>query len=205
MSVTGRAQTLTNPGAGLNFPVAAGRLTFIAMTDETRTADPRTMLNRLPRGGILIFRHYTHPQRRTLAIKVVRACHKRGIRCLIADDIRLAKRCNADGIHLPQYRLSSAFSRRLLPQKWLITVAAHNRKAVHKAERLGLDAVLLSPVFATPSHPEARPLGILRLAAICHQAALPVIALGGINLPVINRIRQSGVAGIAGISLFYDK
>jgi len=44
-----------------------------------------------------------------------------------------------------------------------------------------LDAVFLSPVFATSSHTDALPLTPVRAAFIAAQAPVPVYALGGVE------------------------
>ena len=67
----------------------------------------------------------------------------------------------------------------------------------------GADMALLSPVFATESHPEARPLGLEVLAAACQTAGkMPVYALGGVNLTNAASCIEAGAAGVAGIRMF---
>ena len=60
---------------------------------------------------------------------------------------------------------------------------------------------LLSPVAATPSHPEAEPLGWERFGAWVRDLPLPVYALGGLgpgDLEAAHAARAQGVAGIRG-------
>ena len=61
------------------------------------------------------------------------------------------------------------------------------------------DAVLLSPVFATRSHPGAPTIGPLRFARWVRESPIPVYALGGIDVPGARRLRHSGAAGFAAI------
>jgi thiamine-phosphate pyrophosphorylase len=65
------------------------------------------------------------------------------------------------------------------------------------AARAGADAVLLSPVFPTESHPGARALGSLLFARWARRSPLPVYALGGISAVTIGRITGSGAVGVA--------
>jgi len=193
--------TIPNSGRGLNFAVARGPLIFIAMTDEGR-GEPFEMIRRLPRNSLLIFRHYTDPERERLARRVILACRQAGVRCLVAGDSRLARKCKADGVHFPEFQLSRLAVRRFMPTRWVTTGAAHGLKSVKQIEKLGLDAALLSPVFASDSHPGARPLGIGRFAAISRRAGVPVAALGGVNHLQVRRLQLAGASAIAGISLF---
>ncbi len=73
----------------------------------------------------------------------------------------------------------------------------HNLRQLRTAERAGADLVFLSPVFATRSHPKARPLGVRRFGLIANQAKVPVIALGGMDADKARRLH--GAYGWAGI------
>jgi thiamine-phosphate pyrophosphorylase len=91
----------------------------------------------------------------------------------------------------------------------LVTAAAHSRRAIVAAARAGVDAVLISPVFSTRSHPDGSTLGVTRFAALARFArslGLGVYALGGItDATKIRRLNQSGATGIAGIDIFIEK
>ena len=67
------------------------------------------------------------------------------------------------------------------------------------AATMGADAALLSPLFATRSHPGRAALGIQKFVDWCRRAPLPVYALGGITTGNARRLIHSGTAGIAAI------
>ncbi|MFN3435907.1 MAG: thiamine phosphate synthase, partial [Sphingomonas sp.] len=67
------------------------------------------------------------------------------------------------------------------------------------AIRAGADAVFVSPVFATRSHPGSRPLGIARFGLMIRGLQTPVIALGGMNARKARALRPMGIHGWAGI------
>ena len=81
------------------------------------------------------------------------------------------------------------------------TVAAscHSAEELAQAERLGLDFVVLGPVRATESHPEATPLGWERFAALRESVSLPIYALGGMKPADQVTARRHGGQGVAGI------
>lgn len=186
-------------------PAWPGRLPRgFAMTDPARTPDPAGLVAALPGGVGLIFRHYGHPDRGALARAAVEAARRRGVAILIADDWDLALRLGADGVHLPEYRLrrpGAARAARRGPD-WLVTAAAHGPRALARARACGVDAALLSPVFATESHDDRRPLGVARFAGLCRAAGLPIYGLGGISAANLRRLAVAGAAGIAGIGIF---
>jgi thiamine-phosphate pyrophosphorylase len=73
---------------------------------------------------------------------------------------------------------------------------------LRRAAAIGADAALLSPVFATASHPGAPALGPLAFAVLAGKAPLPVYALGGMTSENARRLNGARLAGIAGIGLF---
>lgn len=87
----------------------------------------------------------------------------------------------------------------------LVTASAHSLPQLRRAERAGAALVFVSPVFATRSHPQARPLGPLRLARLVRATRLPVIALGGMSRANWRRIRPSGALGWAAIDGLLDQ
>lgn len=81
---------------------------------------------------------------------------------------------------------------------WLI-MPVHDYREARRARRHRADAVLISPVFPTRSHPGSAHLGISgfqRLAANSHATA---IAMGGLDQTRATRIRYHGGNGWAGI------
>jgi thiamine-phosphate pyrophosphorylase len=176
----------------------------ILMTDGARLPDPEPWVAGLPRGAAVILRDYQAANRLSSARHVVAVCHRRQVRVLIAGDARLAVASGADGLHLPEAmaRRARRFWRRWRRPGWLVTAAAHSPRALRRAVDAGADAVLLSPVFATISHPLSPPLGPLRFAALVAASPLPVYALGGITRETLARLSGSGACGFAGIGVF---
>src|SRR3546814_4118749 len=154
------------------------------LTDSRRPPEPLPAAAQLPRGSGVILRHYDWPrvQRLALAIKLARLCRRRGLLLLVAGDGGLALAVGADGVHLPEGLGHLAGGLRRRRRNWIITQAAHGAGAVAQALRQGgADALLVSPVFPTASHPEAEGLGVVRFAALARQATgggLAVYALG---------------------------
>ena len=91
--------------------------------------------------------------------------------CLIAGDPELASRLGADGLHLPEARAGEAAYWRARFPPLLITTSAHSLRALLRAQSLPVDAVFLSPVFATRSHPGRASLSPVRANLIARQCA----------------------------------
>jgi thiamine-phosphate pyrophosphorylase len=121
-----------------------------------------------------------------------------GLKLLIADDPKLAE--SADGLHLPEVRAREAVHWRARRPDWIITAAAHSLGALMRLTHV--DAVFLSPIFATASHPGAAALSPVRAALIAAASPLPVYALGGIDGRNATLLAPSfaGIAAIAGLT-----
>lgn len=179
---------------------------FVLMTDPVRRPDPLADAAHLRPGSRIIFRHYDAPDRAQLAQSLSKAAKMRRNGLSIAGDWRLAARIRADGIHLPEGLLRSG---RLAPLLgWAkrrgiwITSACHDRRALSLANRLRLAGVLISPVFATQSHPHARTLGLLGLARLARGSRIPVVALGGMTPKRALAAHRRGVKGWASVTPF---
>ncbi len=206
MTLTEVARRLNFGGRARRGPgrAGAGRLPpLILVTDAERLPDPLAAVAALPKGSAVILRHYElgPAARRALAGRLARLCRARGVRLVIAGDAGIARAVGADGVHLSEALLRGRVARigRGRRPGWLVTAAAHTFPALLLAARRGADAVLLSPVFPTASHPGALALGPIRFAALARRSPIPVYALGGIDAGNARRLLGTGAVGIAGL------
>ena len=164
---------------------------LVLMTDA-RKADWAAAARALQPGSMVVVRARDAARRRALAEELYGLA-----RLLIADDPKLAEEIGAAGLHLPETRMREAGHWRARHPDWIITSSAHSLRALMGAAHL--DAVFLSPVFATTSHKDAKPLTPVRAAMTAAQAPVPVYALGGITSRNAALLAPS-FSGIAAIS-----
>lgn len=150
------------------------------ISDARNDAVLEQALTRLPRGSGLIYRHYHLPEdeRRARFEALRRIARPRGHVVALAANPALARCWGADLSYGPRGDL----------------VPVHSLRELRRAGRA--QAVLLSPVFPTRSHPGGRVLGPLRWQAIAAHAQVPVIALGGMNARRAKRLKARAWAGI---------
>ena len=138
--------------------------------------------------------------------QVVRAlrplCDAHGVAMLLNGDHRLALVLGADGVHLPA-RIAATFTQRPIPADRWLGVSCHDAAELLHAVRIGADFAMLSPVFATPTHPDAIPLGWDGFADLVAHCPIPVYALGGLESDDIDAAQMAGAQGIAGIRAFW--
>ena len=167
------------------------------MTDPRFGTDLLLAIQRLPARSGVIFRHYdlAAKERRALFAQVRRVCMRRGHMLLLAGDERTALRWHAAGFHSGQDTRRSKVTIHSTP--------AHDRRELAKARGAGADLVLISPMFATASHPGARPLGRSTFMALAKRCGnLKVIALGGMNARNSAKLDKRVVHGWAAIDAF---
>ena len=161
------------------------------MTDERLGERMLEALERLPKDGGIVFRHYGLPEKQRRALfDRVRAAHP-GL-LLLAGSAEQARSWGADGSHGRG------------PGAGLRSAPAHSHTEIRAAERDGASLLFLSPVFATRSHNEAKPLGIARFAWLARRTTLPVVALGGMNAARGKRLASFGAYGWAGIDAWLE-
>lgn len=164
------------------------------LSDARNDAGLERALAALPRGSGFVFRHYhLEPQARRKRFAVLAAlARKRDHRVILSDSPVKARQWGADGVY-------GAASRMPKDDTLLKLVTAHNWKEIVAADRARADGIFLSPVFATRSHADAKPLGSVRFRMLARKAEAPVIALGGMtpeNAKRLNWPRWGAIDGL---------
>lgn len=126
-------------------------------------------LKAMPRGSGFVFRHYhlESEARRHRFDELSKCAREMGHVVILSGE----EDWGADGTY--------GDVRRSAPGLRLAT--AHNEDDIRRAAQVEADAIFLSPVFATASHPGAPTLGIKGFHALAQQSPVPVIALGGMT------------------------
>jgi thiamine-phosphate pyrophosphorylase len=118
---------------------------------------------------------------------------------MLHGDPRIARETSFFGVHLPASGDVRAARASLGPAAW-VSASAHNLDEVLAAAAAGVDAVTLSPVFASASKPGYGPaLGLEALVESARRNLVPIIALGGITDH--SRLRVCLEAGASGVAV----
>ena len=176
----------------LSKPSALPKIWLIS--DARNDARIEQALRRLPRGSGLVFRHYhlDHATRRARFDRLASIARAHGHVIALAGSAREARRWRADAAYGAPAKLGSG-------PPLLRLVTAHSLREIAQAHRARADAILLSPVFATRSHPGAPALGVVRLGLMIRGLGVPLIALGGMGHRRARPLMRLGIHGWAGI------
>lgn len=131
-------------------------------------------------------------------------CHARGARCVVNDRLDVALLAHADGVHLGDSDLPVDRARALAPGL-LIGATVRDLAGAQAAGRAGASYVGLGPIFGTRTkRVNVPPRGLEMLAEVVRGAALPVVAIGGIDLARIGDVARAGAAMAAVVSAPFD-
>ena len=146
------------------------------ISDARNDAALERALARLPRGSGLVFRHYHLPpaERRARFKDLARIARRFGHVIVLSGTPREARRWKAVGAYGASSRLAQG-------PATLRLITVHSLRELAEAHRARADMVLISPVFATRSHPGGKTLGPTRFRLLAARAQVPAIALGGMT------------------------
>jgi len=193
------AQALSQSVALAAAPVSPRPLPpLLFFTDPERTPQPWETAARLPAGAGVVYRAFGAADAVETGLRLREATRAAGVLLLIGLDAALAERVEADGVHLPERALSSAYALSGRRPDWLLTGAAHSEAAVRGAR--DLHALVLSPVFPAGGASAAKPaLGVKAFSDLAALASCPAYALGGITTRNAEALSESGACGLAGV------
>lgn len=134
------------------------------------------------------------------AEEILGLCRQYGVPLLINDDVMLAKKIGADGVHVGQSDMAAAEARSILGNDAIIGVTARTVEQALAAEQAGADYLGSGAVFGTSTKKDARPMDPAYFQQICESVSIPVVAIGGITYDNISRLRGRKMSGFAIVS-----
>ena len=137
------------------------------------------------------------------AIEISALCKRYGVPFFVNDNVDVAIRCHADGIHVGQEDMQAARVREKVGPEMMIGVSAHSVEEALEAVRNGADCLGVGAVFSTSTKSDVQTLSRQTLRAICEAVEIPVVAIGGIGKDNIAQLAGTGVAGVALVSAIF--
>jgi thiamine-phosphate pyrophosphorylase len=157
------------------------------------------------RGGVTVvqYREKSASTRRMIeeARELRDLCRARGIPFIVNDRVDVALAADADGVHVGQNDMPASLARKLIGRDKILGVSAENVAQARAAVTDGADYIGASPIFATPTKPDAPPpMGVQGLQELTRACTIPIVAIGGLNATNAASMIRAGAAGVAVIS-----
>ncbi len=137
------------------------------------------------------------------AERFVALCRKKGVISIINDNVEIAAKTGADGVHVGQEDLAAGRVRELLGLGKLIGVSAHTVDEALAAQAAGADYLGTGAAFVTGTKTDAKPIFRETIRAITAAVDIPVVAIGGISRDNILELKGCGLDGVAVVSALF--
>ena len=147
----------------------------------------------------IIFRNQNIKEKNSVLLKFKHDCKQRGISLYIANNIKLAKLINCDGIYLSSYNRNLGF-KRFLSNKFKIIGSAHNRAEIDIKKKQGCTQIFLSRLFKTDYKNKKDYLGLIKFNLVKKEFKCSLYPLGGIRISNINRLKNINAESFAILS-----
>lgn len=137
------------------------------------------------------------------AMEISALCSKYKVPFFINDNVDVAIKCGADGIHVGQEDRKAKDVRSLVGENMMIGVSVHTVEEALEVQRNGADYLGVGAMFSTSTKQDADVLSWQTLHDICHAVDIPVVAIGGISKKNIMELSGSGIDGVALVSAIF--
>ena len=137
------------------------------------------------------------------AIEIGVLCRKYSVPFFVNDNVDVAVKCHADGVHVGQEDMAASKVREKIGDGMMLGVSVHTVEEALKAVENGADCLGVGAMFSTSTKANADVLPKETLRDICAAVDIPVVAIGGISESNIMQLSGTGVDGVALVSAIF--
>ena len=137
------------------------------------------------------------------AVEIAALCKKYEVPFFINDNVDIAIKCKADGIHVGQEDMMAAQVRQKVGEDMMIGVSVHTVEEALEAVKNGADCLGVGAMFSTSTKTDVDVLPKEILKDICEAVDVPVVAIGGIGKGNILELSGTKVDGVALVSAIF--
>lgn len=137
------------------------------------------------------------------AEELLALCRSYNVPFIVNDNVELAVKVGADGVHVGQSDMNARDVRALIGNDKILGVSTQTVEQALFAQECGADYLGVGAVFPTGSKDDAEVLDRKTLMDICKAVSIPVVAIGGITKDNVRELKGTGIAGISVISAVF--
>lgn len=186
------------------------QMRLYAVTDRAWAADEDALLAQIEAaidGGATMVqlreKHLDSAAFLAEAERFVALCRRKGAVSIINDNVEIAIKTGAGGVHVGQEDLEAGQVRRLLGPDRILGVSAHTVEEALAAQAAGADYLGTGAAFVTGTKTDAKPISKETIRAITAAVDIPVVAIGGISRENILELKGCGLDGVAVVSALF--
>ena len=137
------------------------------------------------------------------AIEVRDLCHEYNVPLIINDNVDVALKSGADGVHVGIEDAPVAEIRKRVSSDFIIGATCKTVEQAKVAEAAGADYMGVGAVFPSPTKTNAVRITNGQLREIVSSVSIPAVAIGGISYDNVCEIKGSSVSGVAVVSAIF--
>jgi thiamine-phosphate pyrophosphorylase len=144
---------------------------------------------------------YTASQLYEFTLPLLALCRQYNALCVLNDRLDVGLAVHVDGFQLGALSLPLLLAREVVGESFLLGASVHSPQQAQQAAMQGADFLQVGNIFPSRSHPGEPGSGPSLVRSIKQEhSALPVLAVGGIDVSNAATVLAAGADGIAVIS-----
>ena len=156
------------------------------------------------KGGVTLVqlreKHLNTPDFTQLALKIKQVTDRFDVPLIINDNIEVALKVNAVGVHVGQDDMNAREVRAVIGEDKIIGVSVSNTDEAIQAQLDGADYLGIGAMSFTSTKPDAKVVGLEQLPRILEAVNIPSVVIGGINAQTIPHFAGMNLAGYSVVS-----
>ena len=137
------------------------------------------------------------------AIEMKSVCDRYNVPLIINDNVEIALKSGASGVHVGQKDMEAGKVRKLLGEDKIIGVSARTVEQALAAQRAGADYLGVGAMFTTTTKLDTKNVSCETLREICKAVEIPVVAIGGVSKSNMMELKGTKVDGVALVSAIF--
>ncbi len=173
-------------------------LSYVARSDIARVAE------QMDEGGVDLIqlrgKARSFDELVNLAAELHQLTTKSSTPLIVNDHAEIASQIPVEGVHVGQDDDSIEVARRKARRQIVVGKSTHSFEQAVAAQHEGADYIGFGPIFATPTKPEYRPIGLLDITRVYAEVSVPIFCIGGINIDNLQSVIDAGARRVVMVS-----
>lgn len=167
-------------------------------------ADARSVIEAMIEGGVDLIqlrgKQKSSDELTNLAADLHQITSRSSIPLIVNDHAEIAHRVPVEGVHVGQDDDSIAVAREKAGRNVIVGKSTHSLAQAVAAQGEGADYIGFGPIFATPTKPDYKPIGLADIKRVHADVSLPIFCIGGIKIDNLDHVIAAGARRVVIVS-----